>query len=189
MRFFIRCFLMALAFCISLEAAGGQRLAGRFFCDFRLIESGQSGSDYFDRIFTVSKKGGEYIGKFPLQTAPPFAMRKRGDVIFGSFESADSQKPSEEEHILYRYEEPSGRLVQSFVRYVNPEDYEKALRARESNPYLAPLSSEAAQFLPPAKEGLIRYGFDKSLWICRRVSFIKFIMHGAGRIFMQILGV
>lgn len=167
----------------------------RYFCASHL-KSGERASQYFDRLLLIKKSAlreGSYTASFPLHTEPPFEMKQRGTILFGYFQIfAGKQKPNElyrEEYNIYRLNTNTGVLIQSHVKYTSQQYYERVKADIESNPHSASLSSKPLQFIDKElPKGLVKFGWDGSRYVCKKISYLKYLLHSIGGILMQIFG-
>ena len=191
--------LLFLAVFFHCAAFSGTK---RFFCDDIFIEwdkdgsvidTGQAGSDYWDRVFYYKDSGDSYSANFPLQTDPPFEMRRTGELLHGSFQTFAGKKKGHyrEEHTIYRLNTKTGLLIKSRVHYTSKEDYEENFKLRPGeNPYAIPFSRAPLEFVDiQHREGFMKFGYDKSAWRCREVSHSKYLFYFTGEIITQILGI
>ena len=174
----------------------------RFFCnsifikwdkDGSIIDTGRDGADYWDRVFYYKKSGASYAANFPLQTDPHFEMRRKGDFLSGFFQDSAGEKNSRYrgDYVLYRLNTKTGLLIKSYVHYASAAALEEAKRNRDRNPYAIPLSQKPLEFIDkkPPREGFVKFGYEKSAWRCRRVSYPAYLLYFAGETLMQLLGV
>ena len=174
----------------------------RFFCDNLFIEwnkdgsiidTGKSGSDYWDRVFYYTNSGDSYSANFPLQTDPHFKMRRKGDFLYGFFQTFSGEKEGHyrEDYIVYRLNTKTGLLIKSDVHYSGKEDYEENFKRKtDENPYAIPFNPAPLEFIDiQLREGFIKFGYERDAWRCREVSYPKYLLYFTGEAMAQILGV
>ncbi len=190
------CFFLSLLLLCSVSTGGQATLPGkRYFCASHL-RNGERASQYFDRLLLITKsldREGFYTAKFPLHIDPPFEMRQNGDFLFGYFQTfAGKRKKNElyrEEYNIYRLNTKTNVLIQSHVKYASQQYYEQFKADTAGNPYSAPLSSKPLQFInKELPKDFVKFGWDGSRYICKKVSYPKYLLYSISIAFMQIFG-
>ena len=173
---------MILCVFVFISCSRTQKRA-HFVCDFlgnpskkNLPKKKFDHFTYFDRVFYYEKtKSDQYKTNFSIYDGTSTGFQQDKDTLSEAYlvTARKQQGFYREIFHVYRIHLKTRVLIHSYVYYLNPEDYQTNFKDPSFRDYNNPLLFDLIQREAPKE--YVKIGWDKSVWQCYEVSYLRYL--------------